>query len=579
MGRVWAALQAEASLSTTQMATGEPFQLTVQVSTDKKEELPWPDVKGLEPFTVTKNAATTSGAQTTVVNGRITRGDYFITAFTFTLTAKLPGTYTIGPIHYVHGTYDQVLGSATVTVTKSEAGLTTHASLSKPRAYVGEQVLYNLRIIPKAGVQQINLPEDMQKLIGGKFFFQRLDKNIAAKSATVEGQSVKVFDIPIALFPLLAGTAALEGIPVQYQQVQRARQRGGSMFELFNDDFFGGARVVNQTAIAQPLWLEILPLPTGAPGGFTGSVGEYSISASLDKASANVGDAVTVTVVIRGNGQPKSITKPAMPDLHDFEVFDPEETTTSSLQGATLWTTKTFKYVMIPRRQGSYVVEGVSFPYFDPKRSAYSRASAASLVLQVSPGKEGTVSAYNGRALSQSEIAELGSDIRHIKTGMDRLNNEGDLPYQHGWFAGLFLISPLGFAAAFVLRRRRDRLQSDAAFLRRSQADTQLRRRLKGAKEAMTAGEPKEFYRVLAQAINGYASDKLNLEFLGMTLPEARDALISHGAKPDSASAYETLAQRCDFAQFGGLKPTSQELQTDLDGAEKLLESLEGELT
>ena len=46
-----AEIAAEASISATQVGTGEPFQLTVQVVTDQKDvKLPWPQVENLTKY-------------------------------------------------------------------------------------------------------------------------------------------------------------------------------------------------------------------------------------------------------------------------------------------------------------------------------------------------------------------------------------------------------------------------------------------------------------------------------------------------------------------------------------------------
>src|SRR3954469_7293965 len=81
------AITAGASLSSTQVMAGEAFQLQVQVSDDKKEELPWPQVQGLERFQVAKSTSTSSTSQTTIVNGRISQSNAYITTFLYTLTA------------------------------------------------------------------------------------------------------------------------------------------------------------------------------------------------------------------------------------------------------------------------------------------------------------------------------------------------------------------------------------------------------------------------------------------------------------------------------------------------------------
>ncbi len=566
------AMSAGASLSTNDVMTGETFTLQVQVANDKKEELPWPQVQGLEHFQVTKNTSMSSNSQTTIINGQVSHNNSYITTFVYSLSTQQPGAYVLGPIRYVFKDFTQELGSARINITKSVSSLTTQSTVNKRKAYIGEQVLYTLRILPKDGVQAINLPQDMQKLIGEKFFFERLEKNIAPTVVTINGQQAKVFDIHIALFPLLPGTASLEGIPVEYQVVKRNGRNGQDMFDMF----FGGANVITQKAFAEPLKMEVLPLPSGAPTGFTGSVGEYSISAKVDKTTVAAGDAVTLTVTIRGNGQPKSMTKPIMPELKDFEVFDPEESSSSALQGNTEWTTKVFKYALIPRRQGAYSLEGIAFPYFDPRRAAYSQVEANHISLQVGPGKEETVP--QTRALTQREISDLGSDIRHIKTNNSRLENEGDLPYHHVWFGGLILLSPLAFAGALVLRRRRDRLGTDAAFLRKTQAASRMRKRLKQAQLALSSNKPVDFYRELSEALMGLASDALNQEFRGMRLDDAREVLLQHGASIETTGTYESLMQRCDFGQFAGLKSSEVELKADIEAGAKLLEQLDREL-
>jgi len=574
---------AQAGLSASQAMVGEAIQLQVQVASDKKEDLPWPKVDGLDAFTVTKNVSYSSSSNITVINGSVSRTEQYITDFVFTLTAQKPGSYTVGPIRYDYKDFHQDLGSASLSVTKSESGLSTHSSVSKARSYVGEQVLYTLRIVPKEGVQSISLPQDLQKLIGQKFYFQQLDKEIAPHMATVDGRETRVFDIRIALFPLLAGPAALEGIPVEYRQVKRnpAAQQGQSVMDAFADAFFGGGdgRVITQTAMAAPLRMEAQALPAGAPAGFTGSVGSYSLSAKLDKATAATGDAATLTITIRGNGQPKSVTKPVLPPLPAFEVYDPEVSTVTAVEGASLWTTTTFKYVLIPAREGAQVLDGIAFPYFDPKRRAYVTASASALHLRVTPGK---VVAGGGTFVAQREISQLGADIRYLKTDLGAngaLRDDSDLPYHHAGFFGLILLPPLALAGAVWVRRRRDRMDSDTAYSRRTLAAAKLRKRLKAARAARQAGEGREFYRALSEALVAFASDKINQEFRGLTLPEARARLEQRGAAPDTAAQYDALMQRCDFVLFAGIRAADEEMGRDLDSGEKLLALLDKELS
>ncbi|MDB5048541.1 MAG: Oxygen tolerance [Fibrobacteres bacterium] len=573
-----AEVAAEASISSTQVGTGEPFQLTIQVtSDDKSESLPWPQVDGLEKFTVAKSTGTTQSSQTTIMNGKISNRNLYVTNFIYTLTAQKPGTFQIGPIRYAYKTYEKNMGSANVTVVKQEAGLTSQPSLSKKSAFIGEQLLYNLRIIPAQGVQQINLPQDLQKLIGEKFWFQRLDKNVEAKVVKINGENVRVFDVRIVLFPLLPGKVELSGIPVDYQQVSRnQRRRTGSVFDMFDDQFFNGASVVNMTAMASPISMEVSPLPGEAPADFTGSVGEYSLTANIDKTSLASGDALTLTVTIRGDGEPKTITKPKLPDLGQFEVFDPEVSTGSAVQGSTLVTTKTFKYVVVPHRKGDYSLGPVAFSYFDPAKRAYAEAKSQPLTISVTEGKE--ISASPNRIMSQREITDIGSDIRHIKGGSAPLRSEDDFLYKHFWYWLLFSPTPVAFAMIFLVRSRGRKLAGDATLKRKTLAGAQLKRRLKEANEALKQRNAREFYKALSQAVVGFASDKLNVEFRGLTVDDAKAQLRKRGISEASMTEYEKVLQMCDFGQFGGGARDEKAWKESLDAADNLLRMLDREL-
>ncbi len=574
---VRAEVSAEASLSATQVGAGEPFQLTVQVTSDEKpDNLPWPQVDGLDHFTVAKNTGNSHSTQTTIINGKISNRNLYIVNFTYTLTAQKPGVYQLGPIKYAYKTYERTLGSANVTVVKQEAGLTGQPSLSKKSAYVGEQLLYNLRIIPSQGVQQINLPQDLQKLIGEKFWFQRLDKNVEAKMVKVNGQNVRVFDVRIVLFPLLAGKAELAGIPVEYQQVSRTqKRRSGSMFDMFDDEFFGGGNVVNMTAMAEAISMDVLPLPGSAPADFTGSVGEYNLSAVVDKTALPSGDAVTMTVTIHGDGEPKTITKPKLPDLGQFEVFEPEVSANSAIQGSTLITTKTFKYVMVPHRRGEYTLNPVTFTYFDPARKAYAEAKSQPITLSVSAGKE--IEGSPNRVMSQREIADIGSDIRHIKSGY-ALRNENDFIYKRPWFWLLFPPTPVAFAMLLMARSRSRRLATDAILKRKTLAGPQLKRRLKEAGDALKQRDARGFYKALSQAVVGFASDKLNVEFRGLTLDDGQAKLRERKVSEASITEYAKVLQACDFGQFGGGERDEKAWKEALMSAENLLRMLDREL-
>lgn len=568
----------EASLSSQEVGTGEPFQLTVSVTSETQDRnLPWPQAEGLEAFEVRKESATSTRNQTTVLNGRVTQSRFYTTHFTYTLTAHRPGTFTIGPIRFEYGDFRKELGSAQITVSRQEPGLRLLPSLSKKNPFVGEQILYTLRIVPKAGVSNIE-PPDFQKLLGEKFWFQRLDKNGDAREAVVDGQTVRVYDVRVALFPLLAGRTALPGIPMSYQQMTRSsRGRPTSVFDLLDEGFFGG-NVANLKSQSAGLDLEALPLPPGAPAGFSGSVGRYAVTAAVDRQALPAGEALTLEVKIRGNGQPKSIDKPLLPALTAFEVFDPEEKVSTEQKGGFLQTEKTFKYVMIPGTEGRQTLGPIGYVYFDPDRKAYVRAESPPLTVEVGPSKNPVPAAAPAPRMADPKQTDRQEDGRPSEKG--RFSVFRDL-YQHPLFLPALFAGALGFPLLFALvwaiRRRRAQWERNADQRRRSQAFSRFKKGLPALQAEAQSNRPAEFHKKVSLALLGFAGDKLGRDLGGLTRDEVRRLLLTAGAAPVTLQDLVGLLEDLDFALYGGAG-ASLEAERILARLQKLVDRLEREL-
>ena len=102
--------------------------------------------------------------------------------------------------------------------------------------------------------------------------------------------------------------------------------RRRSAFDPF-EDFFGRGSLLNSSistaAASRPLEIEVLPLPGGRPENFTGFVGDLGVTATLDRDSVQVSDAVTLTVVVAGSGNLRMLAEPEVEVPPGFEAFRP----------------------------------------------------------------------------------------------------------------------------------------------------------------------------------------------------------------------------------------------------------------
>ncbi len=566
------AIKAEANISAQETGVGEPVQLTVVVTTQKKiDGLPWPTVQGqLDVFKVQKNQTTSSSSQVSIVNGRVTKNMTYVTNFTYELVPKKAGTFTIGPISYKHKDYQRNLGQTKITVKKTEPGVRLITSLSKRDLYVGEQFRYNLRIVPKNTVQNIQAP-DFQKNIGKSFWMKQLDEKINAKVETIDGQQRRVFDVRFALFPLLSGPTTLEGIPIEYEERISSKRRQRSMFSMFEDDFFGG-RVVKKTVHSKSVSIQAKALPGNEPKNFTGAVGQYTLKAAIDKNELASGDALTLRVEISGNGLPKKITKPALPDglKNNFEIYPPETKSTTSIKGGYLHTYKSFKFVLIPQRKGKYDIQPIVFPYFNPLTKRYENAQSKSISVHVTKGKE----APQSRIITQQDIERLGRDIRHIKKSPAiSLTTQKHL-YQAPWYWGLFFLPPVIYLSLLLYRRRSSQLQSDEGLRRRVSAKGVARQHLAQARAAMQGDDSKTFYHTLMVAVERFVSNKLNIEFRGLTSDAAMQTLANHMIPDTIRYQYKELMDVCDLGLFANSEKDPDAWQAAYNDAEALINQL-----
>src|SRR4029079_13689063 len=100
-----------------------------------------------------------------------------------------------------------------------------------------------------------------------------------------------------ALFPLREGKLTITPLEADIAQV----------------DFFGTA-LRTQRLKTEPFTIEAIPLPKeGRPASFdAGNVGKYTLAARADRTTVSVGEAVTVTLEIKGTGNVRKVQPPAI---------------------------------------------------------------------------------------------------------------------------------------------------------------------------------------------------------------------------------------------------------------------------
>ncbi len=523
-----------ATVDRTSIAAGDQLRLTVTL-TNAQERFTAPDLGGLVVV-----AGPHESSSFNFINGRsnssITR--------TWVLTATQPGKYTIGParVKVLRGTIETE--PITIEVTKgssspgdaavqraqqSDPNLFIIVSLSKSKAYVGEQVVASYHVYNRySNVEQSG--STPPQLNG--FWSEELDVSQArAEDKIINGLQYRVVLVKQQLLlPQRPGKLRIEPMTLTC---------------VVNRSFFNRGATVEVKSNA--VEFTAMPLPPGAPTDFSGAVGELALEATVDRARVKENDAVELNVKLSGKGNLKLVEAPRPVFPSDFEAYEPRVNDRITVNASGMSGSRGFQYTVIPRHEGRYEIDALSFSYFDTRTGAYKTLRSGPIVIEVEPGAAGTGSV--AAPSLRSDVVDLDRDIRFIRQGDARLRaRDRQLFGSWPWLAGM-ASPPLLLLGIFAWDARRRRLAADAEGMRRSRAEKLAKQRLREASEALKSGSQSAFHTALSKALRGYAADKLGLSEAAVSESAVASRFASEEGKA-AARRLMGLIAACDMARF-----------------------------
>jgi len=154
-----------------------------------------------------------------------------------------------------------------------------------------------------------------------------MDRDVPRETVRMNGKRYVKADVKkLALFPTAPGNYTIQ--PGSLKVSIREEQQGSNAFdEFFSDSFFTGgaffARRQNRLLSPPSIQLVVKPLPeNGKPATFQGAVGSFRLSATLDRDKVKQNEPVTLKMVIEGEGNIETITRPKVPTLTGFKTYD-----------------------------------------------------------------------------------------------------------------------------------------------------------------------------------------------------------------------------------------------------------------
>lgn len=514
-----------------------------------------PDTEGFDVYDAGRST------NISLINGHLSKR----TTYTYQLLARKAGDYDFGPVVVEDDgvAYRSEVVRLTVlpagsaaspgrrrdsgdraraSTTEQDRGVFARVEVDKRQVYQDEQVTLHFRLYQRAGVRVLDITDFVPPSTEG-FWKEDLGPQQEYR-VIIGGEEYHVRELSWALFPTTSGEQVIgEGSVVCLLPASGSRRRGFG-------DFFGRSLFDSQPLrlSTDPVTVEVRALPQeGRPDGFTGSVGDYRISASYDPTDAQQGEPLTLTVTVAGTGHIQTIGDPRWPAWDDFRVFDSGDAVSIRKTGDRVSGEKTFTQVLVPNRSGRVEIPAIGFDYFDPEARRYRRVETEPLRIQVAPAGAGP--GGGGRR----DVVALGEDILYIRT---QLAGELGRPAEGLLDGGrwVHLVPLVILAGAAVVRRRRRALENDPVLARRSRALSRALKELDGLSTAGGGGAAGA--AALAATAEEYVSDWLDTEARGVRRPELDRMLAAAGAADEARGELLALFAWADDVRFGAGDPS-----------------------
>lgn len=301
-------------------------------------------------------------------------------------------------------------------------------------------------------------------------------------------------------------------------------------------------RKVNTSSNSVTVTVE--PLPEPKPLGFNGAVGNFTLESSLSPERLLTNEAANYSLKIKGTGNVKLITEPAIEFPHGFDEYTPKKEVDARFNGSNMTGTVDIDYTIVPQEVGQFTIPSYPFVYFNPSSKEYVTLNTEAYNIKVGRGANAPA------AVEQKAVDKSMTDILHIKTNHAPLTRQIKPVVYKGYYWGLYALALLILIGVIYAYRKQMRLNSDLRQRQLARANKLARKRFKTAQAAFSAHENDKFYEELSKALWGYISDKLGIPASQLIRDNISSQLAQAGAQQDTIDSVIHILDECEMARF-----------------------------
>jgi hypothetical protein len=403
--------------------------------------------------------------------------------------------------------------------------------------YVGQQITYRVRFFDAVGIS--NPLYEAPSFEG----FWRIDRQTINRTVVqLNNRQYTVTELDTTLYPTRTGVLSIAPAKVVLPE------------SVFN---------AQAEMSATPINVDVQPLPEGAPDGFIGAVGQFDLSATLDRQSAQSGEPFLLHLTVAGTGNVEQLTLPEFPDTGGWRIYP--NPTTFSVQEANglIVGEKVYEYVLIPEQAGTLALPSFTLHYFDPVNLQYRSISTQPINLEVLPADEITIAPTLTAPAASQDIASLL--LKPIS--LSGQENSTATPGVIFWL--VWLLPPLVVGGCWWWMRRQEKQRLEQFALRRSAALT----RAKGQLQKLSKSANERNYQLLREIIINYFRDKLGRRLVNVVDSDLQRLLDQFNVPPDLSKKVMLCLEWTDEGQYAPTQAVN--FQTLMNRASETLTAVE----
>lgn len=424
--------------------------------------------------------------------------------------------------------------------------------VDKPEPFVGEQITVTVYLYVRNPLRSAPLVAREASTDG--FWVHDLlpvNRTMESTQQVVRGTPFRVYVLRrFAAFPIRPGPLTIGAAKVRIET--------GSLFDLL-----GGSSPLTREGEPVPIAVRALPDPKRPHA----AVGTFAAQAELDRDQISTGDAVTFRVRVQGEGNLHDLDL-RLPEVPGLRILAPRIQDDIRPSGDRLGGTRSFEWLIIPERPGTYALPSLGFDRFDPSTERYAtvRIDAPTIV---AVGRAVDAAVAEGDAVTREDAPRFGP----VRTKSAFLREEPPMS-SAPWYPWALCVPPLLWLGVVTVGASRRHLRAREAKDAPKRATRAAHARLVVAERAARANDPGAFYSEIASALSDMLETRLGEAIGGHTHAALRSYLPSRGMDEDLARRIVDELEGCDFARFSAAGVEHAEMDRCLSRVRALFERL-----